>query len=326
MEHLDPDELVLLALSERQGRQADDSAVRDAPSAGHLQTCDLCRAELTQLAHTVELARSAGERGPAGPLVLPASIWSGIAAELGIGSESGEFDRDYRSSSALTSVPAPRGPDTIGRPAWSDDEPIDQGGNEPPDRSRHLRTGDLRTGDLPTGDLPTGDLRTGERRSAVGGGRRRPAVGGRTVSWRRGLLAAALVVAAGAGTAAGVAIGHRSDVSPAAVEYQADLVPMKAAPIDARATATVTKTEAAQTLEVNARQLPLRQGYYEVWLYNPTADKMVAVGTLGAAGDGVFTLASTIDLRSYSVVDVSAQDFDGNPAHKTSMLQGPLSQ
>ncbi len=37
-------------------------------------------------------------------------------------------------------------------------------------------------------------------------------------------------------------------------------------------------------------------------------------------------LESTIDLRSYSVVDVSAQDFDGNPAHKDSVLRGTLTQ
>jgi hypothetical protein len=101
---------------------------------------------------------------------------------------------------------------------------------------------------------------------------------------------------------------------------------MPAGPPTAHGTATVTQGEAGTTLSVAASHLPLRQGYYEVWLYNPQADKMIAVGTLGSGGDGVWTLASTIDLRSYSVVDVSAQDFDGNPAHKDSVLQGPLTQ
>ena len=103
-------------------------------------------------------------------------------------------------------------------------------------------------------------------------------------------------------------------------------MPMPAGPSTAHGTATVTQTPDGLTLNVAARQLPLRQGYYEVWLYDPTANQMVAVGTLGAGGDGVWTLASTIDLRSYSVVDVSAQDFDGDPAHKDSVLRGALTQ
>ena len=101
---------------------------------------------------------------------------------------------------------------------------------------------------------------------------------------------------------------------------------MPAAPPTAHGTATISQTADGLTLKVTAKALPLRQGYYEVWLYNPTADQMVAVGTLGAGGDGIWSLASTIDLRSYSIVNVSAQDFDGNPAHKDSVLQGPLTQ
>lgn len=300
MEHLDPDHIVLLALGERtdEGGQHDLRALStlDESSRAHLQDCALCRDELAGLTRTVELARSAGDLGPVGPPVLPASIWTGIATELGIGADAGRARPAARPGTAterpLTDVPAQRS---------VADEPTPASGATP-DRRRPLAVGRSR--------------RVARSRPD----NRRPQI------WRRGLLVAAVVVAAAVGTAAGVALGQRNEAPSAAVEYQAELKPMAAGPADARATATVVQADGSQTLKVNARQLPLRQGYYEVWLYNPTADKMVAVGTLGAAGDGEFTLASTIDLRSYSVVDVSAQDFDGNPAHKTSMLQGPLTQ
>lgn len=288
MEHLDPDHIVVLALGERsaENEQGDGRALStlDESSRAHLQDCVLCRSELAGLTRTVELARSVNDLGPTTP-VLPASIWTGIAAELGIGADPARAQPTPSPDRAIADVP----PQRLSVPADSS---------------------------------PAGATALHRRRPA--GERSRP--DRRTLTWRRGLLVAAVVVAAAVGAATGVVIGQRNDTTTAAVEYQADLKPMPAGPVDAHATATVTQGDGSQTLTVNARQLPLRQGYYEVWLYNPTADKMVAVGTLGAAGDGEFTLASTIDLRSYSVVDVSAQDFDGNPAHKLSMLQGPLTQ
>ena len=291
MEHLDADHIVLLALNERteHGGPNEGRALStlDESSREHLQDCAFCRGELAGLTRTVELARSAGDLGPSGPPVLPATIWTGIATELGIGADAGPAESAPAADRPTIEVPAQRSPVVVDDPA--------------PTRPSVVRR------------------RPGAGRRAGPGSRR-------AVGWRRGLLVAAVVVAAAVGTAAGLTLGQRNDAPPAAVQYQAELKPMPAGPADAHATATVIRTDGSQTLKVNARQLPLRQGYYEVWLYNPTADKMVAVGTLGAAGDGVFTLASTIDLRSYSVVDVSAQDFDGNPAHKDSVLQGPLTQ
>ena len=302
MEHLDPDRIVLLALNERTGpgEQDDPRALSDLdePSRTHLQECALCRRELSGLTRTVDLARSAGDLGAAGPAVLPASIWTGIAAELGIGNETGRV-HSSPSTDRPVDVPAQRSAPPAATPLFGRDTTRR---TDPADRSR-----------APDPEPSAASGRSLPSRGRAGG-------------WRRALLVAAVVAAAAVGTVAGIQIGQRSDDSTAAVEYSAELKPMASGPADAHATATVIKSDGSQTLQVNARQLPLRQGYYEVWLYNPTADKMVAVGTLGATGDGVFTLASTIDLRSYSVVDVSAQDFDGNPAHKDSMLQGPLTQ
>ena len=74
------------------------------------------------------------------------------------------------------------------------------------------------------------------------------------------------------------------------------------------------------------RGLPLRQGYYEVWLFNPSSNQMVAVGTLADNGTGSFPVPAGLDPHAYHVVDVSAQDYDGDPAHKQSVLRGQLTQ
>ena len=290
MEHLDPDQLVLLALGEQtdgKSRTGAESATPDAddPTRRHLLVCALCRRELEQFTRTVELARQAGDLGLHTPLILPSSIWLGISEELGIGSAASarEADRPFP-------VQRDAGPALVDVPTLQRVTP------EPA--------------------VAPSTARGVDRRGAVGG--RRPV--------RRALLVAAAVVAIGAAVAGGVVIGRPAPTASAPVQSEAALMPMPAGPSTAHGTATITQTADGLTLNVAARQLPLRQGYYEVWLYDPTANQMVAVGTLGAGGDGVWTLASTIDLRSYSVVDVSAQDFDGNPAHKDSVLRGALTQ
>lgn len=284
--------MVLLALGEIAPTEAlGDGSTDDVDMNRHLRDCAVCRHELSQLTRTVELARQVGELGLQAPVILPASLWNGIAADLGIGTTP---DDSAQSAGAL---PIHRVPDqrNSGRPLTP-----------------------------PRMEPGSADARSEPRPSA--GGRHLDARRRRRPSIRQALLVAAVVVAVGAGVAGGVAIGRRDLPTSTATQSQAALVPMPAGPSAAYGTATISQGTDGLTLNVTARQLPLRQGYYEVWLYNPTADKMVAVGTLGAGGNGVWTLASTIDLRSYSVVDVSAQDFDGNPAHQGSVLQGPLTQ
>lgn len=297
MEHLDPDQIVLLALGEIAPTEPlGDGPARDVDGTSrHLRQCQVCRDELAQLTRTVELAREAGELGLQAPVVLPASLWNGIAADLGIG-HAPDGSVESRGASPAQWVAGYGDADllaTFRSESGSADDRADtrimSGGRRPLDARRRPRR-----------------------------------------SIRYGLLAAAaaaaVVVAVGAGIAGGVAIGRHEVPTSTATQSQAELRPMPAGPTAASGTATINQGVDGLTLNVMARQLPLRQGYYEVWLYNPTADQMVAVGTLGAGGNGFWTLASTIDLRSYSIVDVSAQNFDGNPAHRDSVLQGPLTQ
>lgn len=288
MDHLDPDVIALLALGERD----------DTPQT-HLRACPACRDELTQMTRTVELARNGGDLGLQTPVLLPPGIWTGIAEDLGIG------------------VPRPRvsGTNELGTGRLGASAPTGAGGRGAAGSSSGPGTPDLPR----TSNWAESTGAPEPARPAIGPHRRRPFV-------RRGLLVAATVIAVAGGVLGGVAIGQSDSVAAPAVQSQAALAPMPSAPASAHGSASVTLGAAGLSLHVSAEALPLRQGYYEVWLYDATADQMIAVGTLGTGGDGVWTLASTIDLRSYNVVDVSAQDFDGNPAHKDSVLRGTLTQ
>ncbi|MEK8107710.1 hypothetical protein NKG94_26610 [Micromonospora sp. M12] len=53
--------------------------------------------------------------------------------------------------------------------------------------------------------------------------------------------------------------------------------------------------------------------------------KMFSVGTLGGDSDALLPLPPNVDLRSYSVVDVSAEQYDNDTKHSgDSLLRGSL--
>ncbi|GAB2465132.1 anti-sigma factor domain-containing protein [Jatrophihabitans fulvus] len=141
---------------------------------------------------------------------------------------------------------------------------------------------------------------------------------------RRAVLAAAAVVAVGLAGGVGWVLGAGGSDADTATVSAAALAAQPGVRDEAHGTAKLRPGTGGYQLDVQARGLPAHEGYFEVWLYNPREDKMVAVGTLGTGGRGVFTVPAGIDLRSYYVVDVSAQRFDGNPAHDRSVLRGAL--
>nr|WP_279306378.1 anti-sigma factor [Micromonospora globispora] len=79
-------------------------------------------------------------------------------------------------------------------------------------------------------------------------------------------------------------------------------------------------------MHLHVANLPTVPGYYEVWLIDPQTMRMFSVGTLGrGSGDELLPLPPNVDLRTYSVVDVSAEQFDNKPAHSgDSLLRGTL--
>ncbi|MCI4064645.1 anti-sigma factor [Micromonospora sp. R77] len=74
------------------------------------------------------------------------------------------------------------------------------------------------------------------------------------------------------------------------------------------------------------RESPEGSGYYQVWLIDPGTMKMFPVGTLNRdSGDELLPIPPNVDIRTYSVVDVSAEQYDNQPAHSgDSLLRGTL--
>ena len=60
------------------------------------------------------------------------------------------------------------------------------------------------------------------------------------------------------------------------------------------------------TLDVTAHGLPLQSGYYEVWVFDGSRN-MVSVGVLGPRSTAALPLPPTLDLRTYHIVDISAE-------------------
>lgn len=136
-----------------------------------------------------------------------------------------------------------------------------------------------------------------------------------------GLVAAAAVLAAGIG---GWLLGERHSQAPR-MSAQAELAAQPGTTAAAHGRATMLPAADGFQMQLTTSGLPAPAGYYEVWLYDPSAGKMVAIGTLGTDAKGTFTVPAGIDTHAYHVVDVSNQRYNGDPAHQTSVLRGTLS-
>lgn len=78
------------------------------------------------------------------------------------------------------------------------------------------------------------------------------------------------------------------------------------------------------------RQLVVRtdpadvDGFKEVWLLAPDAQRMVSLGVM-AGDEGVFVLPENLDVGEFPVVDVSNEPIDGDPTHSgDSIVRGVL--
>lgn len=90
-------------------------------------------------------------------------------------------------------------------------------------------------------------------------------------------------------------------------------------------TATLEVVDGTEMLAVDVSGLPATDGYFEVWLLAPDASSMIALGTLGSGESTVLPLPAGVSLADYPVVDISAEPYDGNPAHSTdSVVRGTL--
>jgi hypothetical protein len=86
----------------------------------------------------------------------------------------------------------------------------------------------------------------------------------------------------------------------------------------------VSTSDDQRVLEVDVSDLTKGDGFYEVWLLDANAQRLVSLGLL--EGDtGRFPLPDQVDVSEFPVVDVSIEPVDGDPAHSgDSVVRGTL--
>ena len=142
-------------------------------------------------------------------------------------------------------------------------------------------------------------------------------------SRRRPLLLVAASVVIGAVVGAGaVAVLRNGDDDVDAVETVA-LDPLPGNEASGRAEVVVRK-DGSRALEVQLTAPALADGYYEVWLIEPSITDMVPLG-IARSGTQTFELPADLDLSEFPLVDVSQEPLDGDPLHSgVSVARGQL--
>ncbi|MEU8387195.1 anti-sigma factor [Micromonospora sp. NPDC048842] len=264
----------------------------DNGESTHLGTCALCRAEVATLRQVAGLGTET--QGLADLADPPEHIWDGIEAQV----------RAAEAGPLLTETRRHRLPEQADTTTA---EQADFTTAEQTDFTTAEQTFGAAVGSTVTRLDPT-------RRSRRGRG------------WS-GWVATAVTAAAAAaiGVVGTVSVLRPDDPTPTpppVVVASAPLAAYGATPPTAKGDARVFQDG---QLHLHVANLPSVAGYYEVWLINPTTMEMFSVGTLGGGSDALLPLPPNVDLKSYSVVDVSAEQYDNNTRHSgDSLLRGSL--
>lgn len=139
------------------------------------------------------------------------------------------------------------------------------------------------------------------------------------------VAAVASAVIGGAVVWSAVDRGGAGEVSNEQFVAQAVLAPLPDKPVTSPGQATVLDSADGQVVRVDARSLPVSDGFYEVWLLDEGLTKLVALGALPAGSVGTFTIPPGLSVADYPVVDISLESNDGDPSHsKNSLMRGEL--
>ncbi len=147
----------------------------------------------------------------------------------------------------------------------------------------------------------------------------------------RGPLWGVAAVAAAAGAIVGGAVvwsavdrGTGGTGSNEQFVAQAVLAPLTDT-VSAPGEATVLDSADGKVVRVDARSLPANDGFYEVWLLDADATKLVALGALPAGSIGTFTVPPGLSIADFPLIDISLESYDGDPSHsKNSLMRGEL--
>jgi anti-sigma-K factor RskA len=87
--------------------------------------------------------------------------------------------------------------------------------------------------------------------------------------------------------------------------------------------AELVSSDETLQLRLETDGLDTPDGYFEVWLIDPSVTSMVSLGPLRA--DGEYDVPPGVDAADFPIVDVSVEPADGNPVHSgESVLRGQL--
>ena len=304
MPHIDPDAVALAALGEP----------LDPADRTHLAGCAECAQEVASLAAAAAVARAGGRE----PLVpAPAAVWDRIRAEL-----------DLPADLAPADVPGGTGvpgsvagvPGAAGVPGSAAERP---GGTGAPGSVAEMPGG---TG-VPVGAPAVSGVpeipREAEPPSGAPAGGGSPAGPSPVRRWRRAWVAAAAAAGLVVGGVAGglvVSALQRSGSETVVAQGQLDALPGWSATGDA---VVEVDPDGRRTLVVRVEGDDA-DGFREVWLLDAEASQLVALGVLDG-DEGRFVIPVGLDLARFPVVDVSAEPFDGDPAHSgDSIVRGTL--
>jgi len=144
---------------------------------------------------------------------------------------------------------------------------------------------------------------------ALAARRRRP-----NVRWLIGAAAALVVVI----TAAAVLTRSADDVT---VLSSTELEPLGDA---GEGSAEIVDRNGSLQLRLATTGIEPTDGFTEVWLINPDVTELISLGPIRT--DGVYDLPTGLDPAAFPIVDVSSEQFDGDPQHSgDSVLRGQFS-
>ena len=261
----------------------------DAADQEHLASCSHCRAELDQYRRVVTLGQ--GTQASETPTPPLDRIWRSIQAELAPTSAT-------EGIAATKTMEADSGP-----PVTPNDRPAS----------------DVPGNDETANDKPLSVVAGSDETTDAGGAK--PIPGRRRKWWPIVAAAAALGLVVGAGA---TVIINRNEVQVAASTALSALPGHTG-----HGTAELLRTpnDPELRVSVDGPQPADPPSYREVWLINSDGQRMYSLGVLPESGTGTYPLPTLLanGLDGFTIVDVSIEPYDGNPAHsRNSQVRGSL--
>ncbi|GEO94534.1 anti-sigma factor [Kocuria turfanensis] len=135
---------------------------------------------------------------------------------------------------------------------------------------------------------------------------------------------------AAAAAAAALLVGGLSVWGAQRLGLEPDPTVLATAELEPLAGYTARGSAEVDELPDGTRQLVVRtdpadvDGFKEVWLLAPDAQRMVSLGVM-AGDEAVFVLPANLDVGEFPIVDVSNEPIDGDPTHSgDSIVRGAL--